>query len=485
MSGSGRHEERGDLQELIVRMGVAMTLGGEAVHLIQDRLHRLGTAEGVKHLEIAVLPTTLLVEIGEASTARVQLGVRGEHAVPRLDQVSEIYSLADSIERNEVTPSDGLVGLDVILAARPSRGPITRIVGYGVLSIGFSLLLQPSWGGLVVAFVLGLLVGLLTTWRLATLRTLMPILASFLVATIVFLAADPLQAEPDPRTHPATCRRSSQVPLDDGNGRLAAGQVISGSSRLVQGMVDLGLMAFGIVAAAELVGSPAAHLLDRPFDRLGPWAPWIGLVILTLGQYLHNCAPRRTLLPILVVLIFAYAGQLAGAALFGADVSGFFGALAMTPVVFWMSETAWGPPSMVTFLPAFWLLVPGAAGFDRRDRDRRHRLTARCAGLHRRDRNGVHDRTRHPHRHGALQRDTRRRAQRDEPEVGLAPTLSGSFAISPNGSPRVALRATTVSFRQSAMTTMLSRCGRMSRVTYATVSHRRHASREHSKLEEL
>jgi len=27
-----------------------------------------------------------------------------------------------------------------------------------------------------------------------------------------------------------------------------------------------------------------------------------------------------------------------------------------------MSDQSWGPPSMVTFLPAFWLLVPGAAG---------------------------------------------------------------------------------------------------------------------------
>ena len=48
--------------------------------------------------------------------------------------------------------------------------------------------------------------------------------------------------------------------------------------------------------------------------------------------------------------------------MFDASVSGFFGALAMTPLVLWMSDQTWGPPSMVTFLPGFWLLVPGAAG---------------------------------------------------------------------------------------------------------------------------
>jgi uncharacterized membrane protein YjjB (DUF3815 family) len=34
----------------------------------------------------------------------------------------------------------------------------------------------------------------------------------------------------------------------------------------------------------------------------------------------------------------------------------------MTPLVLWIDSRANGAPSMVTFLPAFWLLVPGAIG---------------------------------------------------------------------------------------------------------------------------
>ena len=68
-----------------------------------------------------------------------------------------------------------------------------RVLGYAVLSVGFSLVLQPSLGGVAVAFVLGLIVGVLTTWRLQTLRTIVPVLSSFLVATIVF-TADTLNA---------------------------------------------------------------------------------------------------------------------------------------------------------------------------------------------------------------------------------------------------------------------------------------------------
>ena len=346
-----------------MRMGMAMTLSGESVDAIQGHLYRIGQGLGLKELEIAVLPTTLLVQIGSASTATVQLGVRGTHVTPRLDQVTALYELAGALERNELPAPEGLRRLDAILDASPARGRLVRVIGYAVLCVGFSLLLQPAWGGLLAAVVLGLFVGLLATHRLTTPQMLMPVLVSFLVASIVFASAQAIQVEnPIRALIPPLIPFLPGAALTTGTVELAAGQTISGSSRLVQGVLGLALMAFGIVAAADLVGAPDAHLLDHPFDRLGPWAPWIGLVVITVGHFLHNCAPRRTLIPIFVVLLVAYAGQLAGAAVFGANVSGFFGALAMTPLVLWISTQSWGPPAMATFLPAFWLLVPGAAG---------------------------------------------------------------------------------------------------------------------------
>jgi uncharacterized membrane protein YjjB (DUF3815 family) len=143
---------------------------------------------------------------------------------------------------------------------------------------------------------------------------------------------------------------------------LAAGQMVSGASRLVNGMVQLGLLAFGIVAAASLIGVDHQLLVDDPVNRLGPWAPWVGVVIVAIGNYLHFSAPVRSLWWILLVLGIAYAGQTLGGAVFDAELSGFFGALAMTPVVLWIDDRPYGTPSLVTFLPAFWLLVPGAIG---------------------------------------------------------------------------------------------------------------------------
>ena len=81
-----------------------------------------------------------------------------------------------------------------------------------------------------------------------------------------------------------------------------------------------------------------------------------------VGSYLYFSAPFRSLPWILLVLFGAFGAQTAGDALFSGQISGFFGAAAMTPVVFLVERLPNGPPKLVTFLPAFWLLVPGATG---------------------------------------------------------------------------------------------------------------------------
>ena len=44
------------------------------------------------------------------------------------------------------------------------------------------------------------------------------------------------------------------------------------------------------------------------------------------------------------------------------DLAGFFGGLMLTPVAAWVATRPSGPPQLATFLPAFWMLVPGAVG---------------------------------------------------------------------------------------------------------------------------
>ena len=95
---------------------------------------------------------------------------------------------------------------------------------------------------------------------------------------------------------------------------------------------------------------------------LGEVAPWIGVALFGVGVIAHQSARRRSAGWILLVLYVAYAGQVLGTFLLGTTLSAFAGALLMTPVAVYVATLPSGPATMVSFLPAFWLLVPGALG---------------------------------------------------------------------------------------------------------------------------
>jgi uncharacterized membrane protein YjjP (DUF1212 family) len=358
--------EREQLVDFLVALGAALVLSGESVDEVRTVLLEVAARAPVEEavaVDVIVLPTILMIQAADGARRDVQLASVVSSRSLRLDQVSAVYELAARAARGEEPPGDGLARLRAIRSAPAPFGRVTRTLGLGVLSAGFALALQPTVPGVIGAFLLGVLVGLVTLVRARELQPVMPVLVSFGVAAIVFLVADHYDGEnPIRALIPPLVIFLPGAAITTGTIELAAGQTISGASRLVEGLVDLLLLAFGIVTAAALVGVSSSTLLDRPAGQLGAWAGPIALVVIALGHHLHLCAPRRAVPWILLVLAVAYGGQSLGAAVFSAELSAFFGALLMTPVVLAIGRTPSGPPTMVLFLPAFWLLVPGATG---------------------------------------------------------------------------------------------------------------------------
>jgi uncharacterized membrane protein YjjB (DUF3815 family) len=281
----------------------------------------------------------------------------------RLDQIDGLYRLVKQLERAELTVHEASTELDAVYHRRPTfRWPL-RTAGHAVLTAGLALLLQPTPTGIAAAAALGLLIGVLKLARLPTVTLVFPIVTSFLTAATVFWAASYLHVD-----NPIRLLVAPLVTFLPGGMlaiatmEIAAGQMVSGASRLVSGFVQLALLAFGIVAAGALLRASPADFADHQVAGLGTWAGWAGVIVFAVGIYLHFSAPLRSLPWMLLVLYVAFAGQAIGDALFGGQISGFFGAVAMTPVVLWVERLPSGPPKLVTFLPAFWLLVPGAVG---------------------------------------------------------------------------------------------------------------------------
>ncbi|SOD74904.1 uncharacterized membrane protein YjjP [Jatrophihabitans sp. GAS493] len=363
--GRSSAAQRTILYEFVLEMGRALSLAGTAVSETQDRLLQIAAANGVRDAQVVVLPTTLMVALGHARRATVEVIPQRTGAL-RLDQISALYEIVKRAEAGTVTPEDGLEQLRAVDAMRPRFGPVITIFGHTLMTVALCLLLKPTLPDVAAAAVFGVLVGVLALVSRGrhTLTVLIPIVAALVVSALTFLAiqhgvADlglPVLIAPLVTFLPGAALTTATV-------ELASGEMVAGSSRLVFGGLQLLLLAFGIVAGAEIAGPVGADALHSP-DRhmLGSWAPWLGVLVFGLAAAVYFSAPRGATRWLLLVLFVAWGGQLAGDHLIGSSASGFCGALAMTPVALAVARLPSGPPSQVTFLPAFWMLVPGALG---------------------------------------------------------------------------------------------------------------------------
>jgi len=354
--------DRAVLRRFLLGLAEGMNAADESVDRIGETMEAVSRAYGQDDTDFIVLPTVIIVQTGTAEEGRV--AIRSVKANFRFDQIAALYRLIEEARRGAVEPLEGIRRLNAIGAMRPRHGWLVRTLGHALLTTGLALLLAPTWQGAIVAFVLGAVVGLAKLVRSPTLQLVFPVFASFGCALAVFLIApyveigDPIRLLIAPL---ATFLPGGM--LTTGTMELAADQMVAGASRLVFGLVQLALLSFGILAAGTVIGvADASYVPLDPAEGLPWWVAPLGVLLFAIGNHLHFSAPPSTFGWVLLVLVIAYAGQAAGTVLIGATVSGFIGALAMTPVVLWIASLRHGAPSQLTFLPAFWLLVPGAAG---------------------------------------------------------------------------------------------------------------------------
>lgn len=354
--------------ELLYRLGQVYLASGEQTALVELYLRRIAAAYGMRRTRVVAFPTAVFITVHDGTGERVTLAEAPTQTL-RLDQIGDVYTLGEAAEQREVTPSEGLERLNAILRRKARFGPSGVVVGHMILAVGLAMVLMPTATNLSAATLLGAIVGALKAFNRnrPILSAPLSVVAAAVVSTLVFLAVkhglpvDPLYA-----LVPPLVTFLPGAMLTFGMVELAYGDMVSGSSRLITGFVQLVLLAFGLVAGAALVGYTPEQLIDaKEYDLTGVWAklaPWAGVVVFGAGVYLHFSAPRNSFLWMLLVLLVAFAAQEATAGLVGKAASGFFGMLVATPLGYLIQKGFRGPPSIVTFLPSFWLLVPGVLG---------------------------------------------------------------------------------------------------------------------------
>jgi uncharacterized membrane protein YjjP (DUF1212 family) len=345
-------------------IGEAMIDAGYSVTGIRSALVDIAAVNGYPATEIVVLPTALFVSTrghGEIHTGAVSSG----HAPLRLDQID---ALDDVVRAARAVPSDpGSVAAAVaaVRALPPPYSAPQRVAAYTLLSAALAVLLGASWGGVGAAAVLGLIIGvvLLVTQSIGRqYQALVTVSSAFVVSAAVFGLT---QYGLDPGVLAALIAPLvTFLPgalLTTGVVELATGQMMAGAGRLAAGTMQLVLLAVGIVAGASVVGVPQLDLGEAA-NPIGPLGPWLAVALFGIGVVIYQCGRPASIAWVLVVLYVAYGAQVIGDIFFGGVLSAMVGALVMTPVAYLVSRQPRGPAAFTCFLPAFWLLVPGALG---------------------------------------------------------------------------------------------------------------------------
>jgi uncharacterized membrane protein YjjP (DUF1212 family) len=352
-----------ETRQFLIGIAEAMTLSEESVDVIADTLRRIAAAYGQGESEFIILPTVVLIQTDGVIQGRLITRTAGRKPL-RFDQIAELYRIIREAEQGAIDPVDGIEQLNAMGAQRPRFGWLVRTFGHAVLTVGLCLLLVPSWTGVAISFALGLLVGLAKLVRSSTLRLVFPVVAAFLSGTVVFwLAINFDVGNPAVLLVPPLVTFLPGGMITTATMELAVGELLSGASRLVAGFVQLALLAFGVLAAGAVTGATIFDFRADPDDvRLPWWVAIVGVFCFAVGIYLHFSTPAAAFGWVLLTLVIAYTAQLIGALVLGSAFSGFVGAVVVTPVVLMIATLRRGAPSQLTFLPAFWLLVPGAAG---------------------------------------------------------------------------------------------------------------------------
>jgi uncharacterized membrane protein YjjP (DUF1212 family) len=345
--------------QFVAALGGAMAAANYPVTMVRAVMEQTSRAYGLDHQFLA-LPN--YVQVG--SPTGEGMFIANPDFDVRFDQSFPLARLVARAPAGTLSPEDGMAELDRIRNQRRRFPFWVTIMGYAVQSTGLALILQPTPWSLVGAAILGLLVGALSALgrRVEGIGYLLPLICSFLVALIVFtfnnhwhVGVDSLRALAAPL---ATFLPGAAITL--AVIELSTHHVVSGASRLVAGFMQIAQLAFGILIAAQVAGIADTNLVTTEINRLGPWAPLLGVFVYGIGAMLYF-GPPTSFLP--WMLLTAYAGQWVGNAVLGSYASGFGGGLTLIICALAISHRPNTPPTVSLVLPGFWLLVPGSLGF--------------------------------------------------------------------------------------------------------------------------
>ncbi len=352
------------------------------------RLHQYGTS--APRLEMAIAgvaqrlgltadvwssPTAIIIsfadmaqgEEGVAQTTQVMRLAPGEVNLGRLCQADDI---ADRAIAGELGLREGFHLLRELGRPDTRRDKLGSIASYGLSAASIAaLFLHSSWVDLLVAGVIGMVIGGITLLaasrpQLAAASDAISALVATTVAIVVSAFVVPLAIR--------SVVLASLIILVPGMSlttavrEISSQHLVSGMARMAGAMSTLLKLTFGTIAATQLCAAMGITARDFALPALPAWMDYPALLVAAIAFAILFRAARRDWPVVIVAVVVGYLATRWGGAIAGAlpaaPVGVFLGGLLLAALANVFARFV-HRPSAVVREPGILLLVPGSVGF--------------------------------------------------------------------------------------------------------------------------
>lgn len=348
-----------EVAAMLREIGIALVEVAQPTPIVESRLEHIARRYTTRPVRVVALPTMVMIQIGEEG---YQLEGSTRSSL-QLDAAGRIDAIAGLAEAGAISPKAAVAAVMKARTLPPRFGSLATIGGYAVTTVGFGMVINPTWAALPAYLLLGLVVGAIIQMS-RPFPSLIPILPTLAAMAVTVLGINFIDATAHDGLlrviSPALVATLPGMSLTIGAMELASSQIVSGSSRLVYGLSQLAMLLFGVALGVHV--SPYVPPQTQS-ALMGDWALYVAIVVVSVGLYVYLSAPPGSLLWLMAAVAVALLAQSAAATVMPASHSGFVGAFVSVPFAMLASRVKTSPPGIVMLLASFWSLVPGALSF--------------------------------------------------------------------------------------------------------------------------
>jgi uncharacterized membrane protein YjjP (DUF1212 family) len=308
-------------------------------------------------------PTAILssFQSGEEEITKIE---RVEPMGVNLGILSNLDQVARSVIRNKLTYEEGFQRLNEILDSPDPFGKATQFGYFLFSSAGFLLLFGGGWPDLVAAMVVGVLLGLMAIARpVGLVAQLFEAIVAVVAAFATFLLAKLV-----PGLNVPVIIISGLIIFMPGLfitiaiAEIATNNLVSGTARLVGGVMILLKLTFGVFIGSKLASwVPVSPVALAP-GELPAWVIYLALPVTSFLSVVNFKANRADWKWVTIAGIYGYLCAKLGTQHLGPELGMFFGGTcvgAMSNVFARVLDK----PSSIFQWPGIILLVPGSVGY--------------------------------------------------------------------------------------------------------------------------